>query len=154
MDRQAVRRDDVALLREGAQIELSSSSQEHVDYSTASLADEMVVLAGLGIESGSLFAQEEGADPTLLNETVKVAINGGETDPRQPLVNPPVDLMSERVGVIALEGFEHLLQLTCCTFSGCSPHCLPQILAIGRSELQWLRNTKGRVRCQALVSNR
>jgi hypothetical protein len=54
----------------------------------------------------------------LLNETMKVAINGGETDPRQPLVNPPVDLMCERVGVIALEGFEHLLQLTCCTFAG------------------------------------
>jgi hypothetical protein len=85
----------------------------------------MIVLAGLGIESGSLFVQEEGADLTLLNETMKVAINGGETDPRQPLVNPPVDLMCERVGVIALEGFEHLLQLTCCTFAGRSSHCLP-----------------------------
>jgi len=123
-----VRRDDVALLREGAQVELSSSSQEQVDHSTASLADEMVVLAGLGIESGSLFVQEEGADLTLLNETMKVAINGGETDPRQPLVNPPVDLICERVGVIALEGFEHLLQLTRCTFAGCSPHRLPRIL--------------------------
>jgi hypothetical protein len=128
MDRQAVRRDDVALLREGTQVELSSSSQEQVDHSTASLADEMIVLAGLGIESGSLFVQEEGADLTLLNETMKVAINGGETDPRQPLVNPPVDLMCERVGVIALEGFEHLLQLTCCTFAGRSSHRLPRVL--------------------------
>jgi hypothetical protein len=122
-----VRRDDVALLREGTQVELSSSSQEQVDHSTASLADEMIVLPGLGIESGSLFVQEEGADLPLLNETMKVAINGGETDPRQPLVNPPVDLMGERVGVIALEGFEHLLQLTCCTFAGRSPHRLPRI---------------------------
>jgi len=128
MDRQVVRRDDVASLREGAQVELSSSSQEQVDHSTASLADEMIVLAGLGIESGSLFVQEEGADLTLLNETMKVAINGGETDPRQPLVNPPVDLMCERVGVIALEGFEHLLLLTCCTFAGRSSHRLPRIL--------------------------
>jgi hypothetical protein len=141
MDRQVVRRDDVALLREGAQVELSSSSQEQVDHTTASLADEMIVLAGLGIESGSLFAQEEGADPTLLNETMKVAINGGETDPRQPLVNPPVDLMCKRVGVIALEGFEHLLQLACCTFAERSPHRPPRILAIGESERQWLRCT-------------
>jgi len=88
----------------------------------------MIVVAGLGIESGSLFVQKEGADLTLLNETVKVAINSGETDPRQPLVNPPVNLMGKRVGVIALEGFEHLLQLTCCTFPGRSPHRLPRIL--------------------------
>jgi len=128
MDRQVVRRDDVALLREGAQVELSSSSQEQVDHSTTSLADEMIVPAGLGIESGSLFVQEEGADLTCLNEAMKVAINGGETDPRQPLVNPPVDLMGERVGMIALEGFEHLLQLTGCTLAGRSPHCLPRFL--------------------------
>jgi len=88
----------------------------------------MIVLAGLGIESGPLFVQEEGADLTLLNETVKVPINGGETDPRQPLMNPPVNLIGERVGVIALEGFEHLLQLTGCTFPGRSPHRLPRIL--------------------------
>ena len=85
MDRQGVRRDDVALLREGAQVELSISSQEQVDHSTASRADEMIVLAGLGIESGSLFVQEKGTDLALLHETVKVAIHGGETDPRQPL---------------------------------------------------------------------
>ena len=124
MDRQGVRRDDVALLREGTQVSLSSSSQEQVNYSTASLADEMIVLAALGIESGSLFVDEEGADLTLLNETAKVAINGGETDPRQPFVNPPVDLMGERVGVIALENCEHLLQLTCFTFAGGPPHRL------------------------------
>jgi hypothetical protein len=141
MDRQVVRRDDVALLREGTQIDRSSLAQEQVDHSTASLADEMIVLAGLGIESGSLFVQEEGADPTLLNETMKVAINGGETDSRQPLVNPPVDLMCKRVGVIALEGFEHLLQLACCTSAERSPHHLPRILAIGESERQWLRCT-------------
>jgi hypothetical protein len=141
MDRQVVRRDDVALLREGAQVELSSSSQEQVDHTTASLADEMIVLAGLGIESGSLFVQEEGADLTLLNETMKVAIDGGETDPRQPLVNPPINLMCKRVGVIALEGVEHLLQLACCTFAERSPHRLPRILAIGESERQWLRCT-------------
>jgi hypothetical protein len=98
----------------------------------------MIVLAGLGIESGSLSVQEESADPALLNETVQVAINGGETDPRQPFVNPPVDLMGERMGVIALESFEHLLELTCCTFAGRSPHRLPlpRIRAIGRNERQ------------------
>jgi hypothetical protein len=128
MDRQVVRRDDVALLREGAQIELSSSSHEQVDHSTTALADEMIVPAGLRIEPGSLFVQEEGADLPFLDETVKVAVHGGETDPRQPLVNPPVDLMGERVAVIALEDFEHLLQLTCCTFAGRSPHGLPRIL--------------------------
>jgi hypothetical protein len=109
MDRQGVRRDDVALLREGTQIDRSSLAQEQVDHSTASLADEMIVLAGLGIESGSLSVQKEGADLTLVDETVKVAINGGETDPRQLFVNPLVDLMGERVSVIALESFEHLL---------------------------------------------
>jgi hypothetical protein len=139
MDRQAVRRDDVALLHEGTQVSLSSSSQEQVDHSTASLADEMIVLAGLGIESGSLFIEEKGADLTLLNETVKVAINGGETDPRQPFVNPPVDLMGKRVGVIALEGFEHLLQLTRCTFAGRPSHRHLEFWLIGRSEGQWLR---------------
>src|SRR3989442_489308 len=124
MDRQGVRRDDVALLREGTQIDRSNLAQEQVDHSTASLADEMIVLAGLGIESGSLFAQEEGADLTPIDETVKVAINGGETDPRQFFVNPLVDLMGERVSVIALESFEHLLQLACRTFAGGPPHRL------------------------------
>src|SRR5712691_4350396 len=84
----------------------------------------MIVLAGLGIESGSLFAQEEGADLTPIDETVEVAINGGETDPRQFFVNPLVDLMGERVSVIALESFEHLLQLACRTFAGGPPHRL------------------------------
>jgi hypothetical protein len=102
MDRQVVRRDDVALLREGTQVYLSNSSEEQIDHPTAPLADEMVVLAGLGIKSDSLFVQEEGADLALLDEIVKVAINGGETDPRQLLVNPSVDLMGERVGVVAL----------------------------------------------------
>src|SRR5206468_3427055 len=124
MDRQGVRRDDVALLREGTQVDRSSLAQEQVDHSTASLADEMIVLAGLGIESGSLCVQKEGADLTLVDETVKVAINGGETDPRQLFVNPLVDLMGERVSVIALESFEHLLQLACRTFAGGPPHRL------------------------------
>lgn len=124
MDRQGVRRDDVALLREGTQIDRSRLAQEQVDHSTASLADEMIVLAGLGIESGSLCVQKEGADLTLVDETVKVAINGGETDPRQFFVNPLVDLMGERVSVIALESFEHLLQLPCRTCTGGPPHRL------------------------------
>src|SRR5438128_4252531 len=124
MDRQGVRRDDVALLREGTQIDRSSLAQKQVDHSTASLADEMIVLAGLGIESGSLCVQKEGADLTLVDETVKVAINGGETDPRQLFVNPLVDLVGERVSVIALESFEHLLQLACRTFAGGPPHRL------------------------------
>jgi len=124
MDRQGVRRDDVALLREGTQIDRSNLAQEQVDHSTASLADEMIVLAGLGIESASLYVQKEGADLTLVDETVKVAINGGETDPRQLFVNPLVDLMGERVSVIALESFEHLLQLACRTFAGGPPHRL------------------------------
>ena len=84
----------------------------------------MIVLAGLGIESDSLCVQKEGADLTLVDETVKVAINGGETDPRQLFVNPLVDLMGERVSVIALESFEHLLQLACRTFAGGTPHRL------------------------------
>ena len=124
MDRQGVRRDDVALLREGAQIERSSLAQEQLDHSTASLADEMIVLAGLGIESGSLCAQKEGADLTRVDETVKVAINGGETDPRQYFVNPLVGLMGERMSVIAPESFEPLLQLACRTFAGGPPHRL------------------------------
>ena len=103
-------------------------AQQQVDHSTASLADEMIVLAGLGIESASLYVQKEGADLTLVDETVEVAINGGETDPRQFFVNPLVDLMGERVSVIALESFEHLLQLACRTFAGGPPS------ATGRSE--------------------
>src|SRR5213593_3734996 len=124
MDRQGVRRDDVALLREGTQIDRSNWAQEQVDHSTASLADEMIVLAGLGIESDSLCVQKEGADLTLVDETVKVAINGGETGPRQLFVNPLVDLMGERVSMIPLESFEHLLQLACRTFAGGPPHRL------------------------------
>src|SRR5262249_31561488 len=127
-DRQAVRRDDVALLRQCTQIYRSSSSHEQVDHSTASLADEMVVLAGLGIESCALFVQKDGADLALVDETVKVAIHGGETDPRQPFVNAPVDLVGKRMGVIALEGFVHLLELTRRTLTGGPPHCLPRIL--------------------------
>jgi len=133
-----VRRDDVALLREGAQVELSSSSQEEIDHSTASLADEVIVPAGLGIEPGALFVQEEGVDLPLLDETVQIAIDGGETDPRQFSVNPLVDLMGERVRVIALEDCEHLLQLTCCSFAGRSSHRLPRISAC-RTE----RNVRG-----------
>ena len=128
MDRQGVRRDDVALLREGTQIDRSSLAQEQVDHSTASIADEMVVLAGLGIESGSLLVQEEGEDLTLVDETVKVAINGSETDPGQFFVNALVDLMGGRVSVIALESFEHLLQLARRTFAGGSPHRLTSTL--------------------------
>jgi hypothetical protein len=124
MDRQGVRRDDVALLRERAQIDRSSLAQEQVDHSTASLADEMIVHAGLGIESGSLVVQKEGADLTLVDETVKVAVHGGETDPRQLLANPLVDLVGERVRVITLEGLEHLLQLARRTSAGGSPHRL------------------------------
>jgi hypothetical protein len=82
MDRQGVRRHDVALLRERTQIAGSNLAREQVDHATASLADEMIVLAGLGIEASSLFVQKEGADLTLVDETVKVSIDGGETDPR------------------------------------------------------------------------
>jgi hypothetical protein len=102
----------------------------------------MIVFAGFGIESGSLFVHEEGADLALLDEIVKVAIDGGETDPRQLLANPSVDLMRERVGVIALESGEHLLQLTCFALADSPPHRLPRILAIGRSERQWVRVIK------------
>jgi hypothetical protein len=132
MDRQAVRRNNVALLREGTQIDPSSLAQEQVDHSTASLADEMIVLAGLGIEAGSLCVQEEGADLTLVDESVEVAIHGGETDPRQFFVNPPVDLMDEGVTVIALKGFEHLLRLACPTFGGGPSHRLPRHPGSGR----------------------
>src|SRR3989442_15587353 len=97
--------------------------RSQVDHSTASLADEMIVLAGLGIESDSLCVQKEGADLTLVDETVKVAINGGETGPRQLFVNPLVDLMGERVSVIPLESFEHLLQLSRRTFADGPRHC-------------------------------
>ena len=95
----------------------------------------MIVRAGLGIESGSLFVEKEGADLPFLDETVKVAIHGAETDPRQLLVNPSVDLVDERVRVIALESGEHLLQLTCSTLASSSPHRLPRILAIGPSDV-------------------
>jgi hypothetical protein len=125
-------RDDVALPCEAAQVDLPSSSQEQVDNSTAALANEMIVLAGLGIESGSLFVQDEGADLPVLDETVKVTVDGGETDPGELPVDPPVDLMRERMRVIALESCEHLLPLTCCPFADGAPHRLPRNLAIGR----------------------
>jgi hypothetical protein len=152
MDRQGVRRDDVALLREGTQIDRSSLAQKHVDHSTASLADEMIVLAGLGIESGSLCVQKEGADLTLGDETVEVAINGGETDPRQFFVNALVDLMGERVGVIVLESFEHLLQLACRTFAGGPPHRLTSRFWLpGGSDRTLLGGIiKSTVSCQAI----
>jgi len=151
MDRQIVRPDDKALPCEGAQIDLSSASQEQVDHSTASLADEMIVLARLGIESGSLVVQKEGVDPTLLDETVKVAIDGGQANPRQLLVNPRVDLLGERVCVIALESREHLLQLTRFTLADGPPHRLPRILALGRIDRTSgeCRVTKRGVPCQA-----
>jgi hypothetical protein len=152
MDRQGVRRDDVALLREGTQIDRSSLAQEQVDHSTASLADEMIVLAGLGIESGSLCVQKEGTDLTLVDETVKVAINGGETDPRQFFVNPLVDLMGERVSVIALESFEHLLQLACRTFAGGPPHRLTSKSCYRADRIEPLLGVviKSTVSCQAI----
>src|SRR6266852_2890688 len=92
----------------------------------------MIVLAGLGVEPGCLSIQEERADFALFDETVKVAIDRGEADSRQLLVHPPVDLMSKRVAVIALESFEYLCQLTCSTLAGGPSHRLPRILAIGR----------------------
>jgi hypothetical protein len=132
MDRQVVRRYDVTMLRERSQIDPSSSPQEQIDHSTAFLADEMIMLAGLGVESSCLLSQEERADFALLYETVKVAIDRGEADSRQLLVHPPVDLMSKRVAVIALESFEYLFQLTCSTYAGSPSHRLPRIPAIGR----------------------
>jgi hypothetical protein len=152
MDRQGVRRDDVALLREGTQIDRSRLAEEQVDHSTASLADEMIVRAGLGIESGSLCLQQEGADLPLVDETVKVAINGGETDPRQLFVNPLVDLLGERVSVIALESFEHLLQLACRTFAGGPPHRLTSKSCYRADRIEPLvgRVIKSTVSCQAV----
>src|SRR5207249_11345070 len=131
--------DDVALLRERSQINLSSSPQEQVDHSAASLADEMIMLAGLGVVSGCLLIQEQRADLALLDETVKVAVHRGEADSRQLLVYPPVDLVGERVRVIALKGSEHLFQLARCTLARCTSaggpsHRLPRILATGRIE--------------------
>jgi len=130
-----VRRDDVALLRERSQVYPSSPPQEQVDHSTASLADEMIMLAGLGVVSGCLLIQEERVDFALLDETVKVAIHRGEADSRQLFVAPPIDLVGERMGVIALESSEHLFQLACSTFAGGPPHRLPRILAIGRIDV-------------------
>ena len=127
-----MRRDDVALLRERSQVYPSSSPQEQVDHSTAFLADEMIMLAGLGVVSSCLFIQEERADFALLDETVKVAIHRGEADSRQLFVHPPVDLMGKRVAVITLESFEYLCQLTCSTLAGGPSHRLPRILAIER----------------------
>jgi len=133
MDGQVVSGDHVAALRERSQVYPSSAPlQEQVDHSTASFADEMIVLAGLGIESGSLLVEDERADLALLDETVKVAIHGGEADPRQLPVDPSVDLIGKRVGVIALKSREHLLELTRFTLAGAPPHRLPRILAIGR----------------------
>jgi len=89
----------------------------------------MIMLAGLGVVSGCLLIQKERVDFALLDETVKVAIHRGEADSRQLLVHPPVDLVGERMGVIALESSEHLFQLTCSTFAGGPPHRPPRILA-------------------------
>jgi hypothetical protein len=151
MDRQGVRRDDEALLREGTQIDRSRLAQEQVEHSTASLADEMIVLAGLGIESGSLVVQKEGADLTLVDEIVKVAINGGEADPRHLLANPLVDLMDKRVSVIALERFEHLLQLARRTFAGGSPHRLTSTSSQPADRIEpSVTIIKSRVSCQAM----
>jgi len=124
MDRQVVRRDDVALLGERTQVYPSGPPEEQVDHSTASLAHEMIVLAGFGIEPGPLFVQEDGADFALLNQTVKVAIYRGKADSRQLLVYPPINVMGGRMAMIALESFEHLLQLTCSTSAGGPPHRL------------------------------
>jgi hypothetical protein len=82
----------------------------------------MIMLTGLGVVSRYLFTQEEGADLALLDETVKVAIHRGEADSRQLFVHAPVDLMGERMGIVALESFEHLFQLTRLTFAGGWPH--------------------------------
>jgi hypothetical protein len=156
VDRHGVRRDDIALLGEGTQIDGSSLAQEQVDHPTASLADEMIVLAGLRIESGSLFVQVEGADLTLVDEAVKVAIDGGETDPRQLLVNPLVDLMGERVRVIALESFEHLLQLACRPFTSAPPHRLPSSPGFRADRIEPSVRTviKWTVPCQAVPGDR
>src|SRR4029434_5537534 len=56
--REGVTQDDVALLREGAQIDRSSLAQDQVDHSTASVADEMIVLAGLRSHSGRTVSTE------------------------------------------------------------------------------------------------
>jgi hypothetical protein len=78
----------------------------------------MIMLSGLRVVSGDLVTQEEGANFTPLDETVQVAIHRGEADSRQPFVDPPVDLVGEGMGVIALKSLEHLLQLTRRTFAG------------------------------------
>jgi hypothetical protein len=156
MDRQGVRRDDIPLLCEGTQIDRSGFAQEQVDHSTTSVADEMIVPTGLGIESGSLLVHEEGPDPTLVDEAVKVAINGGETDPRQSFVNPLVDLMGDRVRVIPLESFEHLLQLARRTFTGGPPHRLTSTSGYRADRIDPLMEAviKSTVSCQAVCERR
>ena len=68
----------------------------------------MIVLAGLGVVPGSLSIQEERADLAFLDKAVKVAIHRREADSRQPFVHSAVDLVGERVGVIALESCAYL----------------------------------------------
>jgi hypothetical protein len=120
-----VRRHDVSIFREPSQVDPSSPLQKQVDHSAASLANEMIMLTGLGVVSGCLFIQEEGTDLSRLDETVEVAIHRGEADMRQLLVHALVDLMGEGVCVIALECLEHLFQLTCRSFASGPLHRLP-----------------------------
>jgi hypothetical protein len=151
MDRQVVCGDDVALLREGTEIDPLGSPQEQVDHSTAPRADEMIVRAGHGIESRSLFVEQERADLPLGDETVEVAIHRGEADAGQLSVNPPIDLVGEGMRVIVLERLEHLFQLTCRTFADGPPHRLPRILAVEQNGArQWLRHIKSSAACQVV----
>src|SRR5437867_3330322 len=82
----------------------------------APLADEMVVIADLWVVTGDPLAKQDGADLSILDQSLKVAIDGGETDPRELFAHPPVDLISEGMGRVTLESLIHCFQLTRSSF--------------------------------------
>src|SRR6266511_2013488 len=86
----------------------------------------MVVIADLWVVTGDPLAKQDGADLSILDQPLKVAIDGGETDPWELFAHPPIDLISEGMGRVTLESLIHCFQLTGSSFVERSPHMVPQ----------------------------
>ena len=126
IDRQIQRGHRESGARQWAEVYLSVAFQEEVDHLATRLADEMVVVADFRVVTGDPLAKQDGADFSILDQSLKVAIDSGETDPRELFAHPPIDLISEGMSRVTLESLIHCFELTRRSFVERSPHMIPQ----------------------------
>jgi len=134
INRQVMRAHEVAVAHQRRQIHLAIPIEKEIDHPTTALADKVIMIVGLRVVASDPLTQKDSANFSVLNEALKVAINGCKANARQLFAHPAVDLIGEGMSRITLESLEHRFQLTCRAFVTGSPHHIPQSRAIGCME--------------------